>query len=152
MCSQREENQKYSTFPVRISHWNIVCVCVSVHIYLKLFMVEQTLYKTLMSVKIVVGLVSETLQSLSQEGVLKIAQQVVCLASVDRRCLVVGKRQREPHIVPWAQGSAGGTGRSVICDLFQTFTVGPKLHALFIPPHAEDSVFLTILKEDPGTA
>ncbi|CAO2616266.1 WD repeat-containing protein 75 [Lemmus lemmus] len=35
--------------------------------------------------------------------------------------------------------------------LIKTFTVGPKLHALFIPPHAEDSVFLTILKEEPET-
>ncbi|XP_041524337.1 WD repeat-containing protein 75-like [Microtus oregoni] len=33
--------------------------------------------------------------------------------------------------------------------LIKTFTVGPKLHALYIPPNAEDSVFLTILKEDP---
>lgn len=63
-------------------------------------MVGQTLYKTLMLLKIMVGLVSETLQSLSQEGVLKIVQQVVCLASVDRRCLVVGKQQGEPHVVP----------------------------------------------------
>nr|AAS66209.1 LRRG00118 [Rattus norvegicus] len=37
----------------------------------------------------------------------------------------------------------------VIHYLFQTFTVGPKLHALFIPAHAEDTVFLTINKEDP---
>ncbi|XP_060224311.1 WD repeat-containing protein 75 [Meriones unguiculatus] len=33
--------------------------------------------------------------------------------------------------------------------LIKTFIVGPKLHALFIPPHAEDSVFLTISKEEP---
>lgn len=33
--------------------------------------------------------------------------------------------------------------------LIKTFTVGPKLHALFIPAHAEDTVFLTINKEDP---
>ncbi|XP_021012921.1 WD repeat-containing protein 75 [Mus caroli] len=33
--------------------------------------------------------------------------------------------------------------------LIKTFTIGPKLHAFFIPPHAEDSVFLTISKEEP---
>lgn len=27
MCSRREENQKYSSFSVRMSHWIIVCVC-----------------------------------------------------------------------------------------------------------------------------
>lgn len=33
--------------------------------------------------------------------------------------------------------------------LIKTFTIGPKLHAFFIPLHAEDSVFLTISKEEP---
>lgn len=63
-------------------------------------MVGQTLYKTLMLLKIMVGLVSETLQLLSQEGVLKIVQQVVRLASVDRRCLVVGRQERESQTAP----------------------------------------------------
>ncbi|XP_028742865.1 WD repeat-containing protein 75 [Peromyscus leucopus] len=33
--------------------------------------------------------------------------------------------------------------------LIKTYIVGPKLHALFIPPCAEESIFLTISKEEP---
>lgn len=33
--------------------------------------------------------------------------------------------------------------------LIKTYVVGPKLHALFIPPCAEESIFLTISKEEP---
>ncbi|ERE82896.1 WD repeat-containing protein 75 [Cricetulus griseus] len=33
--------------------------------------------------------------------------------------------------------------------LIKTFIIGPKLHALFIPTRAEDSIFLTISKEEP---
>lgn len=35
--------------------------------------------------------------------------------------------------------------------IFQTFIVGHKLHALFTHARAEDSVFVIINKDKPGT-
>ena len=40
---------------------------------------------------------------------------------------------------------------NIVLFIFQTFRVGCELHALFTLSHAEDSVFVTINKEKPGT-